>query len=160
MNKFKILGATLLLAGMAFAQTSAPSDLIGVRVGYDASTDPTTSGGFIYAHKIAGDTKATYSYTQINFLPQKMQPYVHMTTTETGIAQQVATIGPFAVFALGTAGGAFAGDNVGLAFSGGGIAMAGLGHGIYAGPYARASKTSISNGQYEYGLSLFIAFKK
>jgi hypothetical protein len=153
----KLLILSLLCAGIALAQ--APTDLIGLRVGYDASTSPTTSGGFIYAHRITDNSHPTYSYTMLNFLPQKTQPYVHMTTTETGIAQHVAKVGPFGVYALGTAGGAFAGDNVGFSLSGGGMAIAGS-KWFYGGPYARASKASISNGQYEFGVVAFITFSK
>lgn len=151
-----VLATCLVSYGQVVSQ---PTDLVGMRVGYDAAADPTASGGFIYAHRLTDNAYPTYSYTQINFVPQKFSPYVHMTTTETGVAQQCALVGPFKVYCIGTVGGAFAGGNVGFSASGGGVALAGVGKSIFLGPYARASKATISTAQYEFGFVAMIAFK-
>jgi hypothetical protein len=152
----KLFSVILALFTLAISAQAQPVNVVGARIGYDGYATPATSGGLFYAHLLAGSDHPTYSYTSVNLQPLKAKPYISMTTTETGVAQHIAKFGRFNVYGLGTVGGAFAGSdsgtNIGAVFSGGGFALASFGKGWTVGPYVRASKASISDRQYEFGL--------
>jgi hypothetical protein len=151
--------SVLLLAAVAFGQEGAPPEqFVGTGVAWNQFASPQINGMAVYAKRILGETRPTYSFSAVNFVSADARPFRLMTTTETGVAQYLTAFGPFAVYGIGTAGlaagGTDGGTSTGAVFTGGGLALAGVGKGWRLGPYFRIIKSTISDRQWAFGLML------
>jgi hypothetical protein len=153
----KTIAISLALCGLAFGQAHASADNFGAVGGsWNQFASPQVNGLAVYAHKIAGSEKPTYSFTAVTFLSASRNPFRVATTTETGIAQHLLDFAPFRVYGIGQVGVATSanadGTSVGLAYSGGAIALAPLGRGWTAGPFVRVIKPGTIERQWAIGL--------
>jgi hypothetical protein len=123
----KTINKTALVAIVAaLALTAQVSDFVGAGLGYNQYAAPNVSGHVAYAHLLDAGGK-TYSYTVIDASSASRTPFRVQTSTSTGVAQYLKTVGKFDVYGLAAAGvsvgGTATGTNVGAAFTGGGMAV-------------------------------------
>jgi hypothetical protein len=164
MKGLKYILILLTVSILAAAQT--PTDLgrslsqqwAGAGLSYNQFAAPQLNGFVVYARRIVSGTHPTYSFSAIDFVSVRVQPFQVATTTETGVAQHVIRFGKFDVFGIGTLGLAAAGTtngtNIGGAFGAGGLALTQIKGGWSIGPLVRIFKSALSERQWSAGLIL------
>jgi hypothetical protein len=166
-RSYPIVWMILALDGLAFGQplpqqpvppvavpaptANLPEDFVAAGVGWNQYAIPQINGWASYARRISS---GMYSFTTYDVTSIRTRPFTAQTSTRTGIAMWLRSIGPVQIFGLGDAGAAISGSNIGGAFSGGGvigIPLGGSGFRLVLG--ARVLKTSLSEMQtiYEAG---------
>jgi hypothetical protein len=119
----------LLLAAAlaAFAQTPLPSNWIGVGVALNQQASPQINGWASYA-ALLSRSGGVYSFSSYDVTPIKQAgKYTIQTSTRSGFALMIRTLGPITVLGLADAGIAASSLATTAAYSGGGIALWKLG---------------------------------
>lgn len=166
-SKFFAISFCLLLASFFLLCFCVPvraeevKELVAAGGSYSQTAAPQFSGTLLYAHNISA---GLYSFTVIDVFARPVTPdplitnspsYAITTSTTTGIAQFLRSVGPARVYVVATIGTAAGGTNVGWAYTTGGCAYIPIGkRGWSLVPSFRALKSSIGEMQGIYGLAI------
>lgn len=147
------LSAICVLALPLMAQTPdlPQKEFVSIGASWNQYSAPQISGTLLYAHQISG---GTYSFNLIDVISKSVKPFVVTTSISTGIAQCLRNIGPAKVFAVSTVGVAAGGENVGYSWTAGGCVVIPMKKGWSLMPHVRVIKSSLSDFQGIWGLSI------
>jgi len=148
--------ALLICCFSVFAQDT-PTQHVTAGLFYNSYSTPHATGFAAYAQKITG---GTYSYSVMDITSRTATPFRLQTTTSTGIAQQIRSLGDVRVYALFAGGAGFAnsakndGTDIGFSGTAGFLAVKPLKNGWTLNVPVRIIASTLSPPQYVVGLGI------
>jgi hypothetical protein len=122
-----MLGCAACALGQTPAPATLPQNWIGAGMAFNQSASPQINGWASYATLLSRSGQV-YSFSTYDVTPIKVAgKYTVQTSTRTGFALVVRTLGPITILGMADAGVAASSLTTGSAFSGGGIGVWKLG---------------------------------
>ena len=142
-------------------QTSTqPQNFYALGASFNPGANPKIAGNFLYGH-LVNDGSGTYLFSDVDLLPNTLQPFTVTTNIGAGIAQKVASFGKYEVWVPSAAGVSINGGNTGWQWNGGAAVTIPFKTNWFLLPNVRFLKSSVSNGTgYQLIAGVDIGFGK